>query len=91
MKIHRLVTLIVMVLLGLFALGIGIVAIPSNPSGPSLLALLIVVAGAAIAGVAMSWKRYRVRPDGHRPAAEPRPAGSNTSQSESAASSDAKR
>lgn len=62
MKVHRLVTLIVMVLLGLLALGIGVVAIPSNPAGPSLVALLIVVLGAAVAGSAMSWRRYGRRP-----------------------------
>ena len=54
MKIHRAVVLIAMMLLAVGALALLI----GDADGKSLLALVIVVVGAAIGGIAFSWKRY---------------------------------
>jgi len=54
MKVHRAVVLIAMMLLAVGALALLI----GDSDGKSLLALAIVVVGAAIGGVAFSWKRY---------------------------------
>jgi hypothetical protein len=53
-KVHRAVTLVVMMLLGLGSLTLLIM----NAGGRSLVALGVVVVAAAIGGVAFSWKRY---------------------------------
>jgi len=53
-KIHRAVVLIAMMLLAVGALALLI----GDADGKSLLALVIVVVGAAIGGIAFSWKRY---------------------------------
>lgn len=62
MKLHRAIVLVVMMLIavGLLVLlaSAGIASFDSR----SLIALLVVVAGAAIGGVAFSWKRYGRRP-----------------------------
>jgi hypothetical protein len=58
MKVHRAVTLVVMILCALLlvaamtAYGIG------TFSGGSLVALLVVLVAAAIAGIAFSYRRY---------------------------------
>ena len=54
MKIHRLVVLIATMLLAVGSLALLL----GDADGKSLLALAIVVVGAAIGGVAFSWKRY---------------------------------
>ncbi len=58
MKIHRAVTLLLLILVSVLAIGyslaIGIQAFDRH----SLIALVVVVVAAAIAGLAFSWKRY---------------------------------
>lgn len=61
MRIHRAATLVVMMLLalGLFVwMTAGAIA---TFDSRSLVALLVVVAAAAVGGVAFSWKRYYKR------------------------------
>jgi hypothetical protein len=53
-KIHRAVVLIAMMLLAVGALALLI----GDADGKSLLALVVVLVGAAIGGIAFSWKRY---------------------------------
>jgi hypothetical protein len=57
-RVHRAITLALMILLGL-ALVAGMTAYGiSTFSAGSLAALVVVVAGAAIAGIAFSYRRY---------------------------------
>ena len=61
MKRHRAVVLVVMMLLGI---GLAVLLTATgiaNFDGRSLIALLVVLAAAAISGVAFSWKRYSRR------------------------------
>jgi len=54
MKLHRAVVLVAMMLSG-----IGLLALlMADAGGKSLIALAIVLAAAAIGGIAFSWKRY---------------------------------
>ncbi|HEY7199903.1 MAG TPA: hypothetical protein VIC57_06820 [Candidatus Dormibacteraeota bacterium] len=58
MKIYRAVTLVVMILCALLLVA-GMTAYGiSTFSGGSLVALVIVLVGAAIAGIAFSYRRY---------------------------------
>ncbi|HEV2952970.1 MAG TPA: hypothetical protein VG015_02635 [Candidatus Dormibacteraeota bacterium] len=57
MKIHRVVTLVLMLALGVAAL--LLLLSKANLGSSSLVALGVVVIAAALGGVAMSWKRYR--------------------------------
>jgi hypothetical protein len=56
-KIHRVVTLVLMLALGVAAL--LLLLSKANLGSSSLVALGVVVIAAALGGVAMSWKRYR--------------------------------
>ena len=58
MKLHRAITLIVMMLLALGAFVLLTVGAIGSFDTHSLIALVVVVAGAAVGGIAFSWKRY---------------------------------
>lgn len=58
MKIHRAVTLVVMMLIALLSIALLTVGAISSFDGRSLIALAVVLVAAAISGVAFSWKRY---------------------------------
>jgi len=58
MKLHRAVTLILMILCGLVLVGAMTAYGVSTFSGGSLVALLVVVAAAALAGIGFSYRRY---------------------------------
>lgn len=58
MKLHRAITLIVMMLLAIGLIALFTAAAVSNLDGHSLIALGVVLVSAAISGVAFSWKRY---------------------------------
>ena len=61
MKLHRAIVLVVMMLIAVGSLILlGSAGIASFDS-KSLVALLVVVVGAAIGGIAFSWKRYSRR------------------------------
>ena len=60
-KVHRAIVLVAMMLLAVGAFALLTVAGIANFDSHSLIALLVVVAAAAIAGVAFSWKRYSRR------------------------------
>jgi hypothetical protein len=57
-KLHRAVTLVVMMLIALVLIGWSLYVGVSTWDARSLTALAIVVAAAAIAGAAFSWRRY---------------------------------
>jgi K+-transporting ATPase c subunit len=57
-KVHRAVTLVVMMALGLALVAAMTAYGVATFSGGSLVALAVVVVGAAIAGVAFSYRRY---------------------------------
>lgn len=59
MKIHRAIVLVVMMLIAIGALVLLTAAGVSRFDSHSLIALVVVVAAAAIGGVAFSWRRYR--------------------------------
>lgn len=61
MKIHRAIVLVVMMLIALGAFVLLTAAGIASFDGRSLIALIIVLAAAAISGVAFSWKRYSRR------------------------------
>jgi hypothetical protein len=61
MKLHRAVTLVVMMLLALLALAVLLYAGIANFDSHSLIALLVVVVAAAAGGIGFSWKRYSRR------------------------------
>ncbi len=58
MKLHRAITLVVMIVASLLLLTVSL-AFGAASLGPgSLTALLLVLVVAALAGIAFSWKRY---------------------------------
>jgi hypothetical protein len=58
MKVHRAVTLVAMMLLGLGVLLLLLVGGLATLDSHSLIALGVVVLGAAAGGIGFSWKRY---------------------------------
>jgi hypothetical protein len=58
MKVHRAVTLVAMMLLGLGVLLLLLVGGLGTLDSHSLIALGVVVLGAAAGGIGFSWKRY---------------------------------
>jgi hypothetical protein len=58
MKVHRAVTLVAMMLLGVGVLLLLLVGGLASLDSHSLIALGVVVVGAAIGGIGFSWKRY---------------------------------
>lgn len=58
MKLHRAVTLVAMMLLGIGVLALLLVAGLANIDSHSLIALGVVVVGAAAGGIGFSWRRY---------------------------------
>ncbi len=61
MKIHRAVTLVVMMVLALFALALLVLNAVASFNGHSLIALVVVLVGAAAGGIGFSWNRYYKR------------------------------
>jgi hypothetical protein len=61
MKIHRAVTLALMILLGVVLVGAMTAYGIATFSGGSLVALLVVVVAAALAGIGFSYRRYFAR------------------------------
>jgi hypothetical protein len=61
MKVHRAVTLVVMMLLALGSLALLLVAGFANFDSRSLIALIVVVLAAAAGGIGFSWNRYYKR------------------------------
>lgn len=58
MKLHRALTLVVMIVVSLLLIGAMTAQGIREWNSQSLVALLVVVAVAAVAGVAFSWRRY---------------------------------
>jgi hypothetical protein len=58
MKVHRAVTLVAMMLLGVGVLLLLLVGGLASLDSHSLIALGVVVLGAAVGGIGFSWKRY---------------------------------
>jgi hypothetical protein len=58
MKIHRAITLAVMMLLAVALVGVMTAYGAATFDGQSLVALLVVIVAAAIAGIAFSYRRY---------------------------------
>ncbi len=58
MKLHRAVTLVVMILLAVLLIGWAVAVGVATISAQSLIALVVVLAAAAIAGAAFSFRRY---------------------------------
>jgi uncharacterized membrane-anchored protein len=58
MKIHRAITLIVMIVGSLLLIGLMTLEGIREWNSQSLVALLVVVVVAAVAGIAFSWRRY---------------------------------
>jgi hypothetical protein len=61
MKIHRAVTLVVMMLLAVGSLALLLAGGFANIDSHSLIALGVVVVAAAAGGIGFSWKRYSRR------------------------------
>ena len=61
MKVHRAVTLVAMMLLGVIALALLLLGGLASLDSHSLIALGVVVLGAAAGGIGFSWKRYSRR------------------------------
>jgi fatty-acid desaturase len=61
MKLHRAVTLALMIVCGLLLVGAMTAYGVATFSGGSLVALLVVLAAAAMAGIAFSYRRYFAR------------------------------
>ena len=61
MKLHRAITLVVMMLLAVGALALLLITGVANFDSHSLIALGVVVVAAAAGGVGFSWKRYSRR------------------------------
>ena len=58
MKVHRVVTMVAMLLLGIGALALLATSAAASFDNHSLIALGVVIAGAAAGGIGFSWKRY---------------------------------
>jgi len=58
MKVHRAVTLVAMMLLGVGVLALLMISGLANLDSRSLIALGVVVVAAAAGGIGFSWKRY---------------------------------
>jgi hypothetical protein len=58
MKVHRAVTLVAMMVLGVGVLLLLLVGGFATLDSHSLIALGVVVLGAAVGGIGFSWKRY---------------------------------
>ena len=58
MKLHRAITLVVMMMVSLLLIGFMTLQGIQEWSSRSLLALGIVIAAAAVGGIAFSWRRY---------------------------------
>ena len=58
MKLHRAVTLVVMIVVAVVLIGLMTADGISRFDSGSLVALSVVVLAAAIAGIAFSWRRY---------------------------------
>ncbi len=61
MKLHRAITLAVMMAVSLLLIGAMTLQGIQEWTAQSLVALVVVVLAAAVAGVAFSWKRYSRR------------------------------
>ncbi len=61
MKMHRAVTLVLMLVCGLLLVGAMTAYGVATFSGGSLVALLVVLVGAALAGIGFSYRRYFAR------------------------------
>ena len=61
MKLHRAVTLVVMIVLGLVLVGAMTAYGVSTFSGGSLVALVVVLVAAGLAGIGFSYRRYFAR------------------------------
>lgn len=61
MKLHRALTLVVMILLGVALVGAMTAYGIATFSGGSLVALLVVIVAAAVAGIGFSYRRYFAR------------------------------
>jgi hypothetical protein len=61
MKVHRAVTLVAMMLLGVGALALLLIGGLASFDSHSLIALGVVLVGAAAGGIGFSWKRYSKR------------------------------
>jgi K+-transporting ATPase c subunit len=60
-KVHRAVTLVLLLVCGLLVVGAMTAYGVATFSGGSLVALLVVLAGAALAGIGFSYRRYFAR------------------------------
>ena len=58
MKLHRAITLVLMLALAVLLIAWSVVVGVASISARSLVALAVVVGAAAIAGAAFSWRRY---------------------------------
>ena len=58
MKLHRAVTLVAMMLLGVAVLALLVASGVGKLDSHSLIALGVVIVGAAAGGIGFSWKRY---------------------------------
>ncbi len=58
MKLHRAITLVVMIAGSLLLLAVMLIGGVSEMGGQGLLALGFVIVIAALAGIAFSWRRY---------------------------------
>lgn len=61
MKLHRAITLVVMMLIAVLSIVLLTAGAIASFDGRSLVALAVVVVAAAISGIAFSWKRYSRR------------------------------
>jgi hypothetical protein len=61
MKLHRVVTMVAMMLVGIAALALLATSAAATFDSHSLIALGVVIAGAAAGGIGFSWKRYYKR------------------------------
>ncbi len=62
MKVHRAITLVVMMLIAVGLIALFTATAIASLDGRSLVALGVVLGAAAISGVAFSWNRYFKKP-----------------------------
>lgn len=62
MKVHRAITLVVMMLIAVGLIALFTASAIASLDGRSLVALGVVLGAAAISGVAFSWNRYFKKP-----------------------------